>query len=79
MKPHFSLILLLITINITGCLNYMQEVILYPDGSGEMHIDYWMKLPDEESKNVAEKIGIFNLLFIVIALLFFSLKELGTS
>ena len=51
----FSTILFL-----TGCLNYIQEVTLYPDGSGKMHIDYWMKLPDEESRNVADKIGIFN-------------------
>jgi len=45
---------------ITGCLNYVQEVTLYPDGSGKTHIDYWMKLPDEESKTVADNIGIFN-------------------
>lgn len=25
-----------------------------------MHIDYWMKLPDQESRSVADKIGIFN-------------------
>ena len=45
---------------LSGCLNYIQDVILYPDGSGKMHIDYWMKLPDEESRSVADKIGIFN-------------------
>ena len=45
---------------LSGCLDYVQQVTLYPDGSGKMHIDYWMKLPDEDSRNVAEKIGIFN-------------------
>lgn len=44
---------------LTGCLDYVQEVTLYTDGSGKMHIDYWMKLPDEESRIVANKIGIF--------------------
>jgi len=44
----------------TGCLNYVQEVELYPDGSGKMHIDYWMKLPEEERKAVNDNFGIFN-------------------
>ncbi|MCH7774334.1 MAG: hypothetical protein IH784_08000 [Bacteroidetes bacterium] len=54
------LLVVLILFYFTGCLNYVQEIILYPDGSGKMHIDYWMKLPDEESKTVADNIGIFN-------------------
>jgi hypothetical protein len=45
---------------VSACLNITQDVILYPDGSGEMHIDYWMILPDEDSRRVADKIGIFN-------------------
>jgi len=44
----------------TSCLNYYQEVRLYPDGSGKMHIDYWMKFVNEESEKVAENLGIFN-------------------
>ena len=31
---------------IPGCLNYIQDVNLYPDGSGIMKINYWMKTPD---------------------------------
>ncbi len=54
------LFVVLILFYFTGCLNYVQEIILYPDGSGKTHIDYWMKLPDEESKTVADNIGIFN-------------------
>jgi hypothetical protein len=44
----------------SGCLNYIQDVQLYPDGSGEMVIQYWMKLPDAESLRVLNKIGIFD-------------------
>ncbi|MGB5288996.1 MAG: hypothetical protein WBN42_10955 [Ignavibacteriaceae bacterium] len=41
-------------------MNYYQEVKLYPDGSGMMHIDYWMKFINEESEKVVENLGIFN-------------------
>lgn len=44
----------------SGCLNYIQDVQLYPDGSGEMVIQYWMKLPDAESLKALSKIGIFD-------------------
>ena len=43
-----------------GCLNYYQEVTLYPDGSGKMRIDYWMKFINEESEKVVDNLGIFN-------------------
>jgi len=49
-----------LSILFSACLNIVQETVLYTDGSGEMHIDYWMKLPDEDSRTVVEKIGIFN-------------------
>jgi hypothetical protein len=45
---------------ITGCLNYIQDVNLYPDGSGKMKINYWMKTPDTTSIKTLGKIGIFN-------------------
>ena len=54
------LFVLLIPFLLNSCLNYYQEVRLYPDGSGEMHIDYWMKFVNTESEKVAESIGIFN-------------------
>ena len=59
-KNIYFLILLISPILFTSCLNYYQEVKLYPDGSGEMHIDYWMKFINEESEKVAENLGIFN-------------------
>jgi hypothetical protein len=52
--------LLLILVFISGCLNYTQEVHLYPDGSGTMKINYWMKLPEKEDTTTINKIGIFN-------------------
>ena len=45
---------------LTGCLSYVQDVHLYPDGSGKMVINYWMKLPDSASIKILDRIGIFN-------------------
>lgn len=60
MKILLITLIFLPSIFLSGCLNILQETIIYPDGSGEMHIDYWMVLPDEESRSIADKIGIFN-------------------
>lgn len=54
------LLIIIVPFILTGCLNYYQEVKLAIDGSGSMHIDYWMLLPDDESTSVATKIGIFD-------------------
>ncbi|MGE5805667.1 MAG: hypothetical protein ACM34M_07755 [Ignavibacteria bacterium] len=53
---------LLISVFFTGCLNYIQDVQLYPDGSGKMAISYWMPLPSIEGSAMLDKmgIGIFN-------------------
>ncbi|MBT8386857.1 MAG: hypothetical protein KJO12_05550 [Ignavibacteria bacterium] len=53
------LIILIMPFILTSCLNYYQEVKLAIDGSGSMHVDYWMLLPDDESASVVSKIGIF--------------------
>jgi hypothetical protein len=45
---------------LSGCLNYYQETKLYPDGSGYMKIDYWMMLPNKESIDFVDRLGIFN-------------------
>ena len=52
--------LIILLLFLPGCLNYYQEVTLYPDGSGKMKIDYWMKFDSEESAKVVDKLGIFN-------------------
>ena len=59
-KILLLLILSAIIVSFNGCLNYYQEVTLYPDGSGKMQIDYWMKFINEESEKVVENLGIFN-------------------
>ncbi|MCL5030987.1 MAG: hypothetical protein M1480_18425 [Bacteroidetes bacterium] len=51
---------LLLTFSLSGCLNYIQDVQLYADGSGSMHIIFWTKMPDNESAKILDKIGIFN-------------------
>lgn len=43
-----------------GCLNYIQDVNLYADGSGVMRIQFWMKSIGNENSVIAEKIGLFN-------------------
>ena len=52
----------MIFVSFTGCLNYIQDVQLYPDGSGKMTINYWMPLPSIEDTSMLNKmgIGIFN-------------------
>jgi hypothetical protein len=42
-----------------GCLNYIQDVQLYPDGSGKMHIHYWMPVPDSTGVKIIENMGFF--------------------
>jgi hypothetical protein len=54
------LFLFLLLLLIPGCLNYIQDVNIYPDGSGIMKINYWMKTPDTSSIKTLGKIGIFN-------------------
>ncbi|MDY0082465.1 MAG: hypothetical protein RBR74_04725 [Ignavibacteriaceae bacterium] len=47
-------------IMISGCLNYNQNTIIYPDGSGEMQINYWMKYSDSTSVSTIMNLEIFN-------------------
>jgi len=59
-KPFLLLMLFIMATSFNSCLNYYQEVTLYPDGSGKMRIDYWMKFINEESEKVVDNLGIFN-------------------
>lgn len=45
---------------ITSCLNYNQDVTIYPDGSGKMQVNYWMKFSDTSSVATILKLEIFN-------------------
>jgi hypothetical protein len=44
----------------SGCLNYIQDMEIYPDGSGKLKINYWMDFHSSENISVIESIGIFN-------------------
>jgi LPXTG-motif cell wall-anchored protein len=59
-KTFLFVSLFFIVVVFNKCLNYHQEVTLYPDGSGKMRIDYWMKFINEESEKVVDNLGIFN-------------------
>jgi hypothetical protein len=52
--------LLLIIFSIAGCLNYKQDVTIYPDGSGKMQVDYWMNYRDTTSLSTLMNLEIFN-------------------
>ena len=55
-----KLLLLPLLLLISGCLNYIQDVNLYADGSGKMKVTYWMKMPDSENLKTLDKLGLFN-------------------
>ena len=59
MKKLLLLIVPLLIL-LQGCLNYIQDINLYADGSGRMRITYWMQLHDNESLQILDKIGLFN-------------------
>lgn len=54
------IILSFISILITSCLNFVQDTTIYPDGSGKMQINYWMKFTDTTNVATILKLEIFN-------------------
>jgi hypothetical protein len=59
-KKLVNLIILILFTSTWGCLNYIQDVQIYPDGSGKMTIHYWMNAPDTENFQILDRVGIFN-------------------
>lgn len=55
-----SIFSVFVIISLSGCLNYKQDVTIYPDGSGTMKINYWMKVLDSTSVATILKLEIFN-------------------
>ena len=45
---------------LSSCINYNQNVTIYPDGSGKMQVNYWMKYTDTSSVATILKLEIFN-------------------
>lgn len=60
LKIIIKVLAVLFPIMSLGCLNYIQDVNLYADGSGVMRIQFWMKSIGNENSVIAEKIGLFN-------------------
>ncbi len=58
MKLLISTIILILSFS--GCLNYQQEVSLYPDGSGTMKIHYWLQVSDPVKMITLDQVGLFN-------------------
>lgn len=57
MKKIFAIAV--IAVILTSCLNYEQKVLIYPDGSGNMEIHYWMNVPDTIVARSISNLGIF--------------------
>lgn len=60
MKRKLVYILSGLVISLSGCINYVQDMVIYPDGSGKLKINYWMEYNVSENIPVIESIGIFN-------------------
>ncbi|BDQ04070.1 hypothetical protein [Ignavibacterium sp.] len=57
MKNFLSVVVLAFLL--AGCINYEQRVLIYPDGSGNMEIHYWMHIPDSTVGKSVANLGIF--------------------
>ena len=45
---------------LSGCLNYIQDVNIYPDGSGKMSLHYWSNLPYDINSDELRHLTIFS-------------------
>lgn len=63
-KSKIQLIIKIISIAylffISGCLNYIQDVNIYPDGSGKMSMHYWSNLPYDIDSEQLKNLTFFN-------------------
>lgn len=60
MKKTLVILVSVVLLISSGCLNYIQDMEIYPDGSGKVKINYWMDFHSSENISVIESIGIFN-------------------
>lgn len=58
MKKFLSIVFILFSFY--GCINYEQRTYIYPDGTGNMAIHYWMKAVDSTSLYHLSTLNIFN-------------------
>jgi len=54
------ILLFLIVLSITSCINYTQVTTIRTDNSGKMFIHYWKKVVPKEDSLFLTKVGIFN-------------------
>ena len=50
---------------LSGCLNYIQDVNIYPDGSGKMSMHYWSNLPYDIDSEQLKNLTFFNSDFFI--------------
>jgi len=55
-----TLIFILISLTLTGCINYEQIATIKTDGSGEMFLHYWMEWKSSSDSLVVNNLEIFN-------------------
>lgn len=60
MQKKTLLILPLLMLFLSSCLNYTQITTIKTDGSGEMFVHYWMKWEDKRDSLLLNKLHIFN-------------------
>ena len=60
MRKKIFLVIPLLALYLTSCLNYTQITTIKTDGSGEMFIHYWMKWEDKRDSVLLNKLHIFN-------------------
>ncbi len=49
---------------LSGCFNYIQDVNVYPDGSGKMSLHYWSNLPYDFNSEQLKNMEFFNSEFL---------------
>ncbi len=59
-KIKSFILIILFTISVQGCLNYIQITSLEENGSGEMQIHYWTKIPAPQDSLLILRLGIFD-------------------
>ena len=55
-----SILVIIFSALLTGCLNYTQITTIKTDNSGKMYIHYWMNMDPDLDSLLITKIGIFN-------------------
>ncbi|MCB0729399.1 MAG: hypothetical protein KDC88_00075 [Ignavibacteriae bacterium] len=55
-----NIILFLLIVAVSSCINYTQVTTIRTDNSGKMYIHYWMKMDPDLDSLLLTKLGLFN-------------------